>query len=78
MAFPWNPPPPDPSTLSIITSQEEGKEAEVEVESIGDTVFSKAWVFSVLAKMVETVQKKVSGRERGGGGGEESVGMFLM
>ena len=79
MAFPWNPPPPDPPTLPIITSREEGEEEgqeEEEVDNIGDTVFSKVWVLSVLVKMVGTVQKKVQGR--GGGGKGESVGMFLM
>ena len=59
MAAQWNPPPPDP-----VSSQPRAHQEAAEDDSIGDTVFSKAWVLSVLVEAVERVQrKKEEGRE---------------
>ena len=68
MAAQWNPPPPDPGSSLARAPQE----VAAEDDSIGDTVFSKAWVLSVLVKAVERVQEKRE--ESGEGSGLENEG----
>ena len=53
----WNPPPPE---------RDEGSASNVvpDKDRIGDTVFSKAWVLSLLVKAVKAVDSSTSEPER--------------
>ena len=58
----WNPPPP------------EGEETKSpDIDAIGDTVFSKAWVLSMLVKAVALVDKKDEDKAEEGGSGASAA-----
>ena len=59
----WNPPPPNPLPELSCPQAPEDSTLSFTSDAIGDTVFSKAWVLSLLVKAVEAVHchEKTSG-----------------
>ena len=57
----WNPSPPDPPTNTAPELDDPQLSYD---DTIGDTVFSKAWVLSLLVRAVAAVQEGRNGGQR--------------
>lgn len=58
----WNPSPPDSPSRTSDSVPSPSATADYN-DTIGDTVFSKSWVLSLLVQAVATVQENTPGNE---------------